>query len=121
MLFKFENLSDLLLTFDTEEKCKTYFEQQRWRGKITCPHCSHEKVYRTNIGFKCASPKCYKKFTVTVGTVFENTNIKLQKWFMAIYLFTAHKKGISSCQLGRDIGVSQKTAWFMLHRIREIF
>lgn len=121
MLFKFNNLTDLLVTFNTEEKCKTYFEQQRWKGKITCPHCQHEKIYRTSLGFKCASPKCYKKFTVTVGTVFENTNIKLQKWFMAIYLFTAHKKGISSCQLGRDIGVSQKSAWFMLHRIREIF
>lgn len=121
MIFEFNNLTDLLLTFNTEEKCKAYFEQQRWKGKVCCPHCGHEKIYRTNVGFKCASNKCYKKFTVTVGTVLENTNIKLQKWFMAIYLFTAHKKGISSCQLARDIGVSQKTAWFMLHRVREIF
>lgn len=121
MDFKFNNLTDLFLTFNTEDKCKAYFEQQRWNGNITCPHCGHEKIYRIQTGFKCASPTCYKKFTVTVGTVFENTNVKLQKWFAAIYLFTAHKKGISSCQLGRDIGVSQKTAWFMLHRIREIF
>lgn len=121
MTFKFNNLADLLLTFNTEEKCKAYFEQQRWGGKITCPHCGHHKVYRTNVGFKCASSDCYKKFTVTVGTVLENTNIKLQKWFAAIYLFTAHKKGISSCQLARDLGITQKSAWFMLHRIREIF
>ena len=121
MVFKFNNLTDLLLTFNTEEKCKAYFEQQRWGGNIICPHCGHGKVYRTNIGFKCASSDCYKKFTVTVGTVFENTNVKLQKWFAAIYLFTAHKKGVSSLQLHRDLGVTQKTAWFMLHRIREIF
>lgn len=121
MELKFNNLTDLLLTFNTEEKCKAYFEQQRWNGKITCPHCNHPKVYRTNRGFKCASPKCYKKFTVTVGTVFENTNVKLQKWFAAIYIFTAHKKGVSSCQLARDLGITQKSAWFMLHRIREMF
>lgn len=122
MKFKFDNLTDLLLTFNTEEKCKAYYEQMRWQGKIICPHCGTDKQpYRTKQGFKCSHNKCYKKFTVTVGSVFENTNIGLQKWFAAIYLFTAHKKGISSCQLGRDIGVCQKTAWFMLHRIREIF
>lgn len=122
MKFEFSNLTELLLTFNTEEKCKAHFEQQRWRGKIICPHCGTDKTpYRTTTGFKCSNNKCYKKFTITVGTVLEQTNIKLQKWFSAIYLFTSHKKGISSCQLADDIGVSQKTAWFMLHRIREIY
>lgn len=121
MKFEFNNLTDLLLTFNTEEKCKAYLEQQRWNGKITCPHCNHNKVYRTNRGFKCASPACYKKFSVTVGTYFENTNIKLQKWFAALYLFTASGDGINSCQLGRILELNQKTAWFIMYRVRDIF
>jgi len=65
---------------------------------------------------KCAD--CRRQFTVKVGTIFEDSAIPLQKWFMAVYLLMAHKKGISSVQLGKDIGVTQKSAWFMLHRIR---
>ncbi len=65
---------------------------------------------------KCSD--CRKPFTVRVGTIFEESALPLQKWFMAIYILTAHKKGISSLQLSRDINVTQKTAWFMLHRIR---
>ena len=58
-----------------------------------CPFCGHTHVYRTDRGYKCANKECYKKFTVTVGTVFENSKIKLSIWFAAIYLCTAHKKG----------------------------
>jgi transposase-like protein len=65
---------------------------------------------------KCAD--CRRQFSVRIGTIFEDSALPLQKWFMAIYLLMAHKKGISSIQLGKDIGVTQKTAWFMLHRIR---
>lgn len=116
----FKNLPQLLDFFKDEATCKSYLEQQRWGGHVTCPHCGHEKVYRTNRGFKCASPKCYKKFTVTVGTIFENTKISLRLWFAAIYLCTAHKKGVSSCQLARDLGIHQSSAWFVLHRVREM-
>jgi transposase-like protein len=66
--------------------------------------------------YKCAD--CRKQFTIKVGTIFEDSAIPLQKWFFAIFLMTAHKKGISSCQLARDLSITQKTAWFMLHRIR---
>jgi transposase-like protein len=66
---------------------------------------------------KCAD--CRKQFSVRVGTIFEDSALPLQKWFYAIYIFSAHKKGISSCQLGKDISVRQATAWHMLHRIRE--
>ena len=69
--------------------------------------------------FKCANQTCYKKYSVTVGTVFEASNIPLTTWFPAVYIITAHKKGISSVQLAKDLGVTQKTSWFMLHRIRE--
>lgn len=116
----FKNLPQLLDYFKDEATCKSYLEQQRWGGHVTCPHCGHEKVYRTNRGFKCASKDCYKKFTVTVGTIFENTKISLRLWFAAIYLCTAHKKGVSSCQIARDLGVHQSSAWFILHRVREM-
>jgi hypothetical protein len=66
--------------------------------------------------WKCS--KCRKQFSETKGTIFENSAIPLQKWFVGIWLFTSHKKGISSIQLGKDIGVTQKSAWFMLQRIR---
>jgi transposase-like protein len=120
MELQFRSLPDMLLTFNTEEKCKSYLEQQRWKGAIVCPHCGGEKVWRTTRGFKCGKPQteCGKKFTVTVGTVFERTHIPLQKWFAALYLFTAHKKGVSSCQLARDLDISQHTAWFMIDRSR---
>ncbi|HSW96976.1 MAG TPA: IS1595 family transposase [Candidatus Saccharimonadales bacterium] len=118
MKTQFKNLPEILDYFKDENTCRELLELQRWNGKPFCPHCGHEKVYRTNRGFKCAEPKCYKKFSVTVGTIFENSKIPLRIWFASIYLHTAHKKGISSHQLGRDLGISQKTAWFVLQRVR---
>jgi transposase-like protein len=122
MEVQFKNLQQLLQTFSDEKVCRQYLEDQLWKGTPTCPKCGHQRSYKLNDGktYKCASKECYKKYTVTVGTVFENTNIKLGTWFAAIYLCTAHKKGISSLQLSRDLGVTQKTAWFLLHRIREM-
>jgi transposase-like protein len=117
---KFKNVLAVLDYFKDEKDCKVYLEQQRWGGKPCCPKCGFTKVYRTNRGFKCASVACHKKFSVTVGTVMEQTKIKLRYWFAAIYLITAHKKGISSCQLARDLGVTQRTAWFLNHRIRKM-
>jgi len=114
----FKNVLAVLDYFKEEKTCKDYLEQQRWGGKPCCPKCGYTKVYRTNRGFKCASRDCHKKFSVTVGTVMEQTKIKLRYWFAAIYLISAHKKGISSCQLARDLGVTQRTAWFLNHRIR---
>lgn len=118
----FNNLRELILTMPDENACREYVAQQRWNGKPICPHCGHDRVYIIEGGkkYKCASKACYKKFSVTVGTVFECSNIPLTKWLTALYLATAHKKGISSYQLAKDIGVAQKTAWFMLHRLREI-
>lgn len=115
------NLKDLFKKFSDEETCRQYLIQQRWNGVPKCPKCGSEKSYKieNNKRFKCANNKCYAKFTVTVGTVFEASNIPLTTWFPAMYIIASHKKGISSCQLAKDLGVTQKTAWFMLHRIRE--
>lgn len=119
-LRKFQNLIDLLSYFNEEQVCRDYLELIRWNGKITCPYkeCKHEHAHKYSDGkrYKCAS--CQRQFSVKVGTIFEDSKISLQKWFAAIYLITSHKKGISSLQLHRDIGVTQKTAWFMLHRVR---
>ncbi len=118
----FNNLRELILSMPTEQACKDYLFKQRWAdGNIVCPYCSHPKCYVIDKGerYKCADSKCYKRFRITVGTIMEASNIPLVKWFTALYLVTAHKKGISSYQLGKDISVTQRTAWFMLHRIRE--
>jgi hypothetical protein len=118
----FKNLRELIATMPDEKTCREYLVKQRWNDKPICPYCFCDKTYVIENGkrFKCGNKDCYKKFSVTVGTIFEASNIPLNKWFMAIYLCTAHKKGISSYQLGKDIGVAQKNAWFMLHRIREM-
>jgi transposase-like protein len=116
---KFNNFVDFGKRFPDEQSCREYLAQARWNGEPICSHCGYsEKVYRINDGklYKCA--KCRKQFTVRVGSIFEDSPLPLQKWFMAIYILTAHRKGISSCQLARDIEVTQKTAWHMLHKIR---
>jgi len=89
---------------------------------VVCPFCGSVHIYTCSNGdnqFKCGD--CKKRFSCLVGTIFENTKLPLQKWFMAMYLISSHKKGISSHQLGRDIHVTQKTAWYMLHKVRTLF
>ena len=107
----FNNLHELITTMPDEKSCRDYLIKERWNGVVTCPYCGFEKCYVIENGkrFKCASKACYKKFSVTVGTIFEASNIPLNEWFMALYLCTAHKKGVSSYQLAKDIGVAQKT------------
>src|ERR1039457_3325996 len=123
MKTKFSNLIEFMQVFSNDYICREYFEKQRWNGKPVCPHCGNNKnIYKLGKEgqYKCSNKECYKKFTVTVGTVFESGKAPLVKWFAAMYLVSAHTKGISSLQLGRDLGVTQKTAWFMLHRIRQM-
>lgn len=116
----FKSLPELLDYFREEKTCIEYYEKLRWNGNPVCPHCGAENPYKTNRGYKCSDSDCHKKFTVRVGTIFENSKIKFRIWFAAIYLATTHKKGISSVQLALDLGITQKTAWFVLHRIREM-
>ncbi|AXG71624.1 ISXO2-like transposase domain protein [Kordia sp. SMS9] len=118
----FDSLFELLDYFSTEEKCEDYLSVLRWNGNPVCPHCESDRVNilkGKNKRYKCYG--CRKQFSVKVGTIFHDTKISLRKWFVAIYLVTSHKKGISSHQLARDIKVSQKTAWFILQRIRETY
>ncbi|MCB9047442.1 MAG: IS1595 family transposase [Chitinophagales bacterium] len=116
----FKNLQTLLDFFKDEETCKAWYAQQRWGGTPACPHCGSIKVYTTNRGYKCGEKECNKKFSVTVGTIFENSKIGLRTWFAAMFLCTTSKKGVSSVQLSETLGITQKSAWFVLHRIREM-
>jgi transposase-like protein len=106
--------------FKNEQACIDWLIIERFGSKenTQCPHCNCDKIYRFQNGktFKCSS--CFKQFSVKIGTIFEGSNVPLLKWFFSIYLFTSLKKGISSIQLSKYIGVTQKTAWFMLQRIR---
>lgn len=113
--------------FCNELVCAEYLEQQRWNGNPICPHCGSEHYYRTKTRFKHPELKdykdffckaCRKKYTVLTGTAYESSKISLKLWLTALYLLVSHKKGISSCQLAKDLDIPQKTAWFMLHRIR---
>lgn len=119
----FTNLIELIKSMPDEQTCRNYIAEQRWgKDRVVCPYCNNEKAYVIEGGkrYKCASKACYKKFSVTVGTIMEASNIPLVKWLTGIYLVSSHKKGISSYQLGRDLGIAQKNSWFMLHRIREM-
>lgn len=120
----FDSLFELLDYFDSEEKCTDYLALLRWNGKPECPYCANPKVYELNVKgrdkrWKCS--KCRKQFSVRVGTIFEESKLPLRKWFVAIYLICAHEKGISSHQLAKDIKITQKSAWFVLQRVRETF
>lgn len=118
----FDSLIQLLDYFTTEEKCEQHLAVIRWNGVPTCPYCGSERVNSLKGAtkrYKCY--RCRSQFGVKVGTIFHKSPLSLRKWFVAIYLVTAHKKGISSCQLARDLDITQKTAWFVLQRIRESY
>lgn len=117
---EFKSVIELVKAFPNEEVCIKHLEQLRWNGNVVSPFDETSKVYVCK-GNKYRCKNTGKYFNVRTQTLFDNTKVELQTWFLAIYLVTAHKKGISSLQLGRDLNVTQKTAWFMLQRIRNCF
>ena len=117
---EFNSILELMQAFPDEQSCIDHLEALRWNGYVISPFDPLSKVYKCkNNRYRCANTKKY--FNVKTGTLFDNTKVPLQKWFLAIWLITCHKKGVSSLQLARDIDVTQKTAWFMLQRIRKCF
>lgn len=105
----------------TEDQCIEHYVSLRWPHGVGCPHCGSQNVYELKrVGYyKCAEKLCGKKFSWRYDTIFADSPLPLRTWFMGIFLMTSHKKGISSIQLGKDLGIMQKSAWHMLHRIRE--
>jgi len=118
MKTEFASLFQLFEAIPDEQAAIDHFRAIRWKGGAFCPYCGGLRIYdlKGNRKHKCAD--CRVSFSIKVGTIFEDTKIPLRKWLAAIWLITSHKKGIASTQLARDIGVTQKTAWFMLHRLR---
>lgn len=118
----FKSILEFQKHFDTDEKCRQFLELQRWGNSPACPFCGSTHVKRIKEGkrFQCNEKVCRKQFSATVGTVVENTKIPLTKWFLAMYILSSHSKGISSLQLASWLGVTQKTAWHLNHRIREM-
>lgn len=119
----FKSILEFQKHFDTEEKCREYLEQQRWNGTPACPFCGSVNVCRfttNNRIFKCREKECRNKFSVTVGTIYENSKLPLTKWFLATYILSVHSKGISSLQLAGWLGITQKSAWHLNHRIRQM-
>lgn len=118
MIKQFDSLYDMMEAFPDEQSCIDHLCSIRWENEAHCPHCGSTKVYHFSDKKTHKCGDCKKRFSIKVGTIFEDSKIPLRKWFMAIWLITSHKKGIASTTLARDIKVTQKTAWFMLHRLR---
>ena len=114
-------LQEAIIHFSDFENCKNLMAQMRWPdGVITCPHCGSKKVtyLAKNRVWKCYAKHSKPKFSLKTGTVFEDSPLGLDKWLPALWLVVNCKNGISSCELARHLGVTQKTAWFMAHRLR---
>jgi transposase-like protein len=111
-------LLEMLQKYSTDEKCREILTKLRWPESVTCPRCKEQQVcyLETRKQFECAS--CSYQFSVTTGTIFNDTHLPLTKWFAATYLLCEAKKGMSACQIKRTLGISYKTAWYLCHRIR---
>ena len=118
-------LLDVAEMFGDEEKAKAWVAEQRWPDGPYCPHCGSVNV-QSNIKHKTMTHRCRDcegkpMFSLKTGTVMEGSNLKYRVWAVGIYLFTTNIKGISSMKLHRELGIGQKAAWFMLHRLRKAF
>lgn len=113
-----DSLLDLLKQFPDEQSCIDHLVKTRWPDGLECPTCQSRKIYTSKKRFHCGG--CKRKFSVRTGMIYEGSPLPLRKWFAATWLLASSPKGISSCQLAREIGVTQKTAWFMLGRLRKV-
>jgi transposase-like protein len=113
------SLYQLSKMFPDEAAARAYIEKRRWPNGVICPSCNEAKriTPRKDGFYRCLA--CRADFTVRTRTIFERSHVPLDKWLCAMYLLMTARKGVSSLQLGKEIGVTQKTAWFMLGRIRE--
>jgi transposase-like protein len=115
-----KTLQEAIRFFSDLDTCTTFMAQLRWPDGVTCPHCQGKAVsyLSTRRTWKCMNKACHKQFSVKVGTIMEDSAITLDKWLAAIWLIANAKNGISSYEIMRALGVTQKSAWFLLHRIR---
>jgi transposase-like protein len=114
------DILSIFKNFKTQNECIKFLEKTRWNGKVKCAYCNSDRATKTKTDkryYHCGA--CNKQFSVTVNTIFHDTKLPIQKWLLAISMISNAKKGISSCQLARDLDVNQKTAWRMQMQIRE--
>src|ERR1700677_3222023 len=115
-----QTLQEEILYFAIPENCLNYIPVRRWADGVVCPTCASTKVsfLKNQLRWQCSAHHPKRQFSVKVGTIFEDSPLGLDKWLPAMWLILNCKNGISSCEIARALNVTQKTAWFMLHRIR---
>ncbi len=115
-----KTLLDAVKFFADPVNCREYMVARRWPNGVTCPTCGSTSVYfdKGRNGWECKTRHPHRKFTLKTGTIFEDSPLGLDKWLPTVWMIANHKNGVSSWEIHRAIGVTQKTAWFMLHRIR---
>src|SRR5687768_17572491 len=113
-------LTDAIRYFAKPENCREYLVSRRWPKGVTCPVCGSTSVYfdSSRNGWECKTRHPKRTFTLKTGTIFEDSALGLDKWLPAVWTIVNMKNGVSSHELARSLGVTQKTAWFMLQRIR---
>lgn len=112
------DLVKLFTEYGSDEKCRDYLEHLRWPNGVECPKCQSKSISRITTRKQLDCNACRHRFSVTTGTVFHDSHLPLPKWFAAVFLITEAKKGISANQVKRTLGVANKTAWYLCHRIR---
>jgi transposase-like protein len=115
-----KNLREAIVYFADPENCLNYLVARRWPNGVVCPTCGNTKVgfLKNQLRWQCNSRHPKRQFSVKVGTIFEDSPLGLDKWLPCVWLLTNCKNGVSSYEIARDLGVTQKTAWFMLQRVR---
>ena len=118
-------LLHVIAMFNEEQKAKEWLAEQRWKGRPQCPHCGSTNVQswikHPSQTHRCRDCPKRTMFSIKTGTVMEGSNLSYRNWAIGIFQFATHLKGISSMKLHRDLGISQKAAWFMLQRLRKAF
>lgn len=119
----FLSLSQFHLKFGDDLICRKVLHEARWSNGIYCPFCGCEKTYNLTkhyLGYKCSEKSCRKKFSLTTRTIFENSKIPMSEWFLVMYLMSLNKKNVSSRQMALNLGLTQKTTWLVMSKVREL-
>ena len=114
-----KTLQEAIIYFSDPQRCFDYAAKLRWpNGKVSCPRCGSDRNYFIKTRWLWLCRGCDKQFTLKVGTIFEDSALRLDKWMTAFWMLANCKNGVSSCEVARSLGITQKSAWFMLQRLR---
>src|SRR2546421_4627933 len=118
-----KTMQEAIVHFSNPDNCLNFIVSKRWPNGVTCPTCGRKDVVflANRRKWQCKSTHDHRQFSIKTGTIFEDSPITLDKWLVAVWLICNDKNGISSYEVHRGLGITQKTAWFMMHRIRLAF